>query len=260
MRIASSKDLQTFEEPLILDTPQDFEEGMKFFAEAVGRIAQGENPKRIVVGLPGTLTEDRHGLFSAANLRGWEKQDIKKRLEELLHSTVYLQNDAALVGLGEAHNGAGCGFPIIAYVTVSTGVGGARIVDGKIDESKYGLEPGHRIVSMEDGETRDLESFISGTAVEKKFGVKPYEITDETVWDELAKILAGSLYNLILNWSPDVVVLGGSMFKEVGIKVPAVSKYLNELNKTYPTMPILKKAELGDLGGLYGGMAFLRSL
>lgn len=257
MRIAGSSDLETFSEPIILNTPQDFEEGVQLFANTVKDINSGENPERIIAGLPGILNENRHGLYKGPHLKGWEGQDIKKKLEELINSKVYLENDAALVGLGEANNGAGRDFPIVAYITVSTGVGGVKIVDGEIDKTKYGFEPGHRMITV-GGETKEFEDFISGTAVTKKYGKLPYEITDEAVWDELAKITAQGLYDLILDWSPDCIVLGGSMFKEVGIKVPAVTKYLTEINQAYPSVPILKKAELGDFGGLYGGMAYLK--
>src|SRR3989339_806271 len=38
-----------------------------------------------------------------------------------------IENDAAVVGLGEARYGAGKSYEIVAYLTISTGVGGAKI-------------------------------------------------------------------------------------------------------------------------------------
>jgi glucokinase len=128
MRIAESNDLESFSEPVILDTPQNFEEGIEIFADAVEKISYGERPEKIVVGLPGILTENRHGLYLAPHLKGWEGQDIKKTLDEKLNTTTYLENDTALVGLGEAHSGAGVGFPILVYITISTGVGGVELL------------------------------------------------------------------------------------------------------------------------------------
>ena len=61
----------------------------------------------------------------------------------------YLANDSDLDGLGEATVGAGKGFNIVAYITVSTGIGGVRIVGGKIDVSTYGFEPGHQIIDAD---------------------------------------------------------------------------------------------------------------
>ena len=41
----------------------------------------------------------------------------------------------------------------------------------------------------------------------------------EKKWEELAETFAIGLHNTILHWSPDRVVLGGSMFNEIGISV-----------------------------------------
>src|SRR6185436_9338463 len=57
----------------------------------------------------------------------------QSELNKLFNCPVYLENDAALCGLGEASVGAGQGSKIMVYLTISTGVGGARIVGGKID-------------------------------------------------------------------------------------------------------------------------------
>ncbi|MEK7567757.1 MAG: ROK family protein [Patescibacteria group bacterium] len=258
MRIAGSKDLASFTEPVIIDTPQDFETGLKLFVDAIEKICYGEEPEKVCVGLPGVLNAERTALFRAPNLRGWEKQDIKVRLEKEIGSRVFLENDSALVALGEANFGAGRQFPIMMYLTVSTGVGGARIVNKKIDQRRFGFEPGHHIV-MIDGKPHELENLISGTAIEKKYGKKPYEITDENVWDYCARQVASAIYNLMLDWSPDGVVLGGSMFKEIGIKVDRVVYEMKHLPVIFPELPKIKKAELGELGGLYGGLSYLKN-
>ncbi len=258
MRIAGSKDLQTFSEPVIIDTPQDFETGMELLMDAIEKICYGEEPEKVCVGLPGVLKADKTALFKAPNLRGWERHDIKTHLEKGIPSKVFLENDSALVALGEANFGAGKEFPIMMYLTVSTGVGGARIVNKKIDESRYGFEPGHHIV-MIDGKPHELENLISGTAIEKKYGKKPIDITDEEVWDYCARQVASTIYNMMLDWSPDGVVLGGSMFNEIGIKVDRVAYEMKHLPVIFPELPKLKKAELGDLGGLYGGLTYLKN-
>ena len=89
--------------------------------------------------------------------------------------------------------------------------------------------------------------------------MKPFEIHDDAIWDKLAKFLAYGLNNTIVYWSPDIIVLGGSMMKEVGIPVPAVRKHLSEILKIFPTIPQIEKAELADFGGLYGSLAYART-
>ena len=57
-----------------------------------------------------------------------------------------------------------------------------------------------------------LENLVSGTAVEKRLGMKPYDIPQsDVIWDELAGYLAQGLRNTILYWSPEAIILGGSM-------------------------------------------------
>ena len=50
----------------------------------------------------------------------------------------YVDNDANVAGLAEALVGAGKGLPVVYYVTISTGIGGALIVDGKVVSGKHG--------------------------------------------------------------------------------------------------------------------------
>ncbi len=117
------------------------------------------------------------------------------------------------------------------------------------------FEPGHQIIDS--GKT--LQDLISGRAVENQTGCPPREITDAEFWNKLAYWLALGLNNTIVHWSPQVVVLGGSMFRDPGIKISDVDRHLKTVLRIFNTPPPLKKATLDDFGGLYGAMALLRS-
>ncbi|HEY4510544.1 MAG TPA: hypothetical protein VJJ73_01775, partial [Candidatus Paceibacterota bacterium] len=55
-------------------------------------------------------------------------------------------------------------------------------------------------------------------------------------------------------------VIGGSMVvKEVGISVQKVEAYLKKVMKIFPEVPPIKRAELGDFGGLHGCLATLKN-
>ena len=62
-------------------------------------------------------------------------------------------------------------------------------------------------------------------------GVKPYEIPQaDAIWDQLAYYLAHGLRNSILYWSPDVIVLGGSMIiGDPRILLDDIIKHTNEV-------------------------------
>jgi len=80
------------------------------------------------------------------------------------------------------------------------------------------------------------------------------------VWEELAQLFAYGLHNTILHWSPDRVVLGGSMFNEVGISVERVRAHVAEIMRKFPEVPEIVHSQLGDIGGLWGGVARLKQI
>ena len=257
MRLAVSKDGETFEEPKIVPTPKDFDDGMLAFKKVANELLGGEKAEMAGGGMKGPFNKEKTMVVNSPSFPDWDNKPLKEELEKAVGAPVFIENDTAIVGLGEMHSGAGKGADIGVYITVSTGVGGAKYENSIIDENRFGFEPGHQIIDFENN--KSLESLVSGTALEKRMGKKAFEVTDTAIWDELAKTLAYGLYNTILHWSPDIVVLGGPMIVgEPAIDVGAVKKYLNDINSIFPELPEIKKAELEDFGGLYGALAFLK--
>jgi len=243
---------------VILPTPKRFADGMAFFKKTAKELANGKEIKAVSGGIAGPLDKNKTMILNAPNLAGWNKNPLAKELQKIFKAPVYLENDAALAGLGEAVFGAGKGKNIVAYLTISTGVGGCRIVNGKIDKSSMGFEPGHQIMFFEK-KMLTLENLVSGTAIEKKYGKKPYEIFDAKIWDNVAKNLAYGLHNVAVLWSPDIIILGGSMMKKIGIPVERVKFYLSKTLKIFTRPPLIKKSKLGDLAGLYGAFVRLKN-
>lgn len=241
------------EEVEITDTAESPEIGFQQLLELSKKASKGRSIERIVGDAPGVVKDGV--LIKAPNLPLWSGTNIEEVLEKEFGVKADVFNDTELVGLGEYYFGAGKGSKRMAYITVSTGVGGCLIEEGEPRRGEYNPEIGHQLVR---GDT--LESQISGTAVEKKYGKHPKDIDDPEVWSEVAIILAEGLYDNILHWSPDTIVLGGSMITGEGNVIPIdhVEEELEKLIKTiYPHAPTLKKAQLSKLGGLYGGIAFL---
>ncbi len=259
MRLAFSKDGISFEQPEIIETPQDYNVGVAKFVETAKKVAGNEKIDMVVGGIAGPFDEKKRSLVGSPNLQGWIGRPLKADIERELGVNIYIENDAAMVGLGETVFGAGRGNRIVAYITVSTGVGGARLVDGKVDEKLIGFEPGHQLLNIEKNET--LQQLIGGRELENRLGKKPREITDPSFWDDYAKKLAFGLCNVCIFWSPDCIVLGGSMITgDPAISVDKTREYLKETLKIFPEIPILKKSELNDVGGLYGALAFMRNI
>jgi predicted NBD/HSP70 family sugar kinase len=91
--------------------------------------------------------------------------------------------------------------------------------------------------------------------------MKPVEIPQEDmIWDELAEYLAQGLRNTILYWSPEVIVLGGSMIVgDPKIQIDAIRKYTVEVLDGFVACPFITMAALKDEAGLYGAMAYLKA-
>jgi len=274
-RIASSQDLESFDTPVIIATPEKFEDGIEAITKTVKNMCGDEKVQVAAGGVAASPNHEKTELIGGGpNITDWLKKPLKERLNEALGCPVYIENDTAMGGLAQVSYGPAQGAEIAVYMTVSTGVGGCRFVDGKIDKSAMGFEPGWQIIDLpsvrqitqgEDwlsGYCKPgfLISEIGGACVEKTEGKKPYEITSEDFWDKKAKLLAYGLHNICTMWSPDIIVVGGSMMNKIGIPLNSVEKYLKEtLKDVFPdNMSRIERAEFGDEMGLYGAMAYLK--
>lgn len=256
IRIAGSRDRARLQDAIVLDTPQEYEAGLMLIVDTARSIAGKHKIAAIAAGVPGALSEDKKVLTRARHLPLWKGHSLGKDLEKSLGASVYLENDAAQVGLGEAVFGAGKGASRVIYITVSTGVNGARIIDGVLDSGT--AEIGGQYLFTADM-PHSLEDLISGAAISEKYGVHPKEIEkDSPVWEELARITAFGVHNTVMHWSPDRVVLGGSMFNEIGISVERVRYHIASIMRKFPQTPDIVHSALGDVGGLWGGLARLR--
>lgn len=265
-RVATTHDLLSVEAVAKFDTPERYADGMEAIQSHIAELTKGEKVEAAAGGIRGPLNHEKTGITSEVKLHDWVGRNVTGDLSKALAGVpVYLENDTAIVGLGEVHFGAGKGYDIVAYHTVSTGVGGARFVGGKLDVTSIGFEPGHQILDVDQTvlgrhTPPTLENLVSGTALQKRRGVKPYEVPqDDAVWDELAHYLGAGLKNTIVYWSPDVIVLGGSMVVgDPRIFLDDIVRHTSEaLGNLVPCPPIVD-AKLKDEGGLYGAMALIR--
>lgn len=263
-RVAITADGKRFRTPTIFKTPKRFRAGVRLLTSTAERLAGSRRITVVSGGVAGTLAKNRECMINSPHLKAWIGKPIVQTLRRTFQAPVILENDSALVALGEATHGAGRGYDIVAYLTVSTGVGGARIVEQTIDKTAYGFEPGHQIIDRSGPRDNGyrlrgtLETLVSGTAIQRRFGKSPREIRAPAVWKETAKLLALGLVNLTVLWSPHVIVLGGSMLKKPGIAVSDVRTALQHDLHGFLPIPKILRATLGDFGGLYGALELLK--
>ena len=247
--------------------------------------ASGASLAALGVGCPGPLDIAQGLVLSPANLPDWVRFPIVERLEKRFGVPVALDNDANAAALGEYFYGAGRGFRDMFYVTISTGIGGAIICDGRIH---HGLqagagEVGHTVVETNGvrcrcGITGCLETIASGTGIARRMreklvsangaahldavtaetvveGVKNGDAEASAIWDETIKYLAIGLGNAITLIAPEAMVIGGGV-AEAGELL--LSPLRRELAKNVSMVPIdqvvILQASLGSESGVCGAL------
>lgn len=133
------------------------------------------NVEGIGIGVPGPVDVVHGVMIMATNLPGFENYPICSKLSDRFNLPVFIDNDANVAGLAEALLGAGKNYPSVYYVTISTGIGGALIVDGKLVSGGRGHagEIGNVIVKNNGFKHGNLnpgavEGEASGTAIVRK--------------------------------------------------------------------------------------------
>lgn len=204
----------------------------------------GAAPAVIGVAAPGPLNPLTGVIYHADTLPGWEDVPLGQRLSDAFGGcSTFLQNDANLAALAEYQRGAGrkhgtFADPLI-YLTVSTGIGGGVVIGGRLFVGWSGLaaEPGHMLIGTADGTPQKLEQLASGTALGQRARQRLLSWPGETILREVPSIdgqavgtaaaqgdalalavvndaagwLGLGLVNLIHLFSPEMIILGGSV-------------------------------------------------
>lgn len=97
-----------------------------------------ESCQGIGIGIPGPVDVERGCVTVATNIKGFEEFPVVDYMKKHFDMPIYLDNDANVAGLAEAIVGSGRGKRIVYYVTHSTGIGGALIVNGQVVSGRYG--------------------------------------------------------------------------------------------------------------------------
>lgn len=245
--------------PVKVPVIKRYRDAIPAIAAATKKLTHGRNIAAIAGGLPGPLDTHHGQMLKSVHLPDWGGKPFARDLGRALRTTVFLENDNAVVALGEARHGAGKGYPIVGYVGIGTGINGCKIVNGAIDPNAVGYEIGHHFLNISitkhahtSPHPGDWESLVSGSAIQTTYGKPAETIHTKTVWRTMERYTAYGLANVAMFWSPSVIVLGGSLMKS--LSVPSISAYYMRILKIYPKKPVIVRGTLGDFGGLYGAM------
>jgi len=246
----------------------------------------------IGVGSPGIINPKEGKIMMAANLP-FEDYCLVEPIKAYFNIPCYLENDANAAALGEFTFGTGRGKKNFIYVTVSTGVGGAAIIDGKLyhGNTSNAFEVGHMILDPRSeikcncGLYGDVEALCSGTAIAKR-AANAVKQGKETLLSDVLDISTKDVHeaylkkdavaieilheafdymgiavaNLITIFDPEMVVIGGGV-SSVGslffdrVKASAKKSCLDFIFDPVEIMP----SSLGQETGVFGALAIAKS-
>lgn len=222
---------------------ESYPNGLAMIADMLRETAHSAGVELRGIGIGSTGPVDPiSGKFGEVDfLPGWRGQNPGADLARIFKVRVALENDADAAALGEAGWGAGRNKSRLIYVTVGTGIGGGIVFDGRLYRGVDGAHPelGHQVIDPSGplcscGYRGCWESLAAGPAMvawleanappeyphRKPLTAKRIchlaqegdTLAREAVERE-AYYLGLGLANLINLFTPDVIVLSGSVMK-----------------------------------------------
>ncbi len=191
----------------------------------------------IGMGVPGPVDTKNGKMMLASFLPGFEGYPLVKQFREHFQMPVYMDNDVNVACMGEAMLGAGKNHDSVYYVTLSTGVGGALVIDKRVVSGAHGFagEIGNVIIDRNREDISHLnvgavENEASGTAITRKgkevfgddrivhagdvFDLAREENPQAIFLCEEATYDLAQLFSIIAHiCDPEVFVLGGGLMK-----------------------------------------------
>jgi len=216
--------------------------------ETLARAAAHGVPAARIAGLglcaPGPLDPEAGVALATPTLPGFVDLDLAAALRARLPWPVTLENDGVAAALGEWRHGAGQGVDNMVFVTVSTGIGGGVVADGRVLRGRRGMAGHLGHMKMTDsaercfcGDTGCWEAVASGSALERRAAARlgrPARAAEvfaaaaageppaRALVADLAGHLATGIVGLIHLFSPERVVLGGGVMAAFDQLAPAI--------------------------------------
>ena len=218
-------------------------------------------------------------------------------LQERLKLPVVAENDATLGAVGEHAYGAGRGCGNMVYMTVSTGIGGGVIINGRLytGSNGFGGEIGHMTIDRNGpvcncGNVGCLEALASGAALARiaqdrlragesslmldltgrEIGetdarivvqaAKQGDSLAQSIVREAALSLACGIVSLMHIFDPELVVIGGSLGQNLEEFMPIIeSEVKNRAMAHFEGAFPVAMSQLGDDVSLLGAAALVFS-
>jgi glucokinase len=233
------------------------------------------------IGCGGPLDAARGILIAPLHLPGWRDVPVTELAEREYERPAVLENDATAAAVGEHRWGAGARTRNMVYLTLSTGVGGGVVIDGRVFRGSTGNggELGHVTVDWHGRPCRGcgrlgcLEAYVSGTSIAERAREAglPFATAEDVaaaarggdagakaLWDETVEALACGVTSIVNLFEPELVVIGGGVSRSGEQLIGPV----RDLVRASTMKPAGEKADIvasafGDHVGVVGAAAIV---
>ncbi|MEF2781609.1 MAG: ROK family protein, partial [Clostridium sp.] len=241
----------------LVKQPTEVDKGREYVVEKIISMIESiegyEDCAGIGMGVPGPVDTKNKVMILSTNLSGFKGFEFAKIISDHFKKPTFLDNDVNVAGMGEALLGAGKGKDIVYYVTISTGIGGALVVNEKVIAGKNGHagEIANLVIDRNRNKVNYLnvgavENEASGTAITKKgkavFGENAIQHAGDVfdlarkgneqalqLCDEVAYDLAMMFSQIAHVVDPEVFVLGGGVMKGKDVFFDKMESYYRDL-------------------------------
>ena len=262
---------------------------MRQFLTLAIEVTEGvsSRPQAVGIAAPGPLDTIAGVVDHIPTLPGWEEFPLRARLSELLNLPAVVENDGIAAAYGEWQYGAGRGVSNMVFATVSTGLGGGVIADGRLLHGRRGMAAhiGHFRMAIDGpicscGGKGCFEAFAAGTALGKRAqvvagaklhsyigqiavaetvtsrhvveGARTGDAACLALLEEEARFLGIGFTSLAHIFSPERIVMGGGVSLAFDLLSDTIHATIRaEAMAPFKSTPVVP-ALLGDNAGLVG--------
>lgn len=249
--------------------------------------------KAIGLSMPGPVSIKEGIMIAPPNLPSWKKVPIVAYLRREFEKPVFMNNDANAAVLAEWKFGSAKGVDNLIYLTMSTGMGGGIISNGKLLQGATDTagEVGHLVLDLEGpkcpcGQRGCFEAFCGGKNIadflkeeiaKKKIQTKICDLVKGDlhaidmktlvtavrekdsyaleVWEKYINRLAQGIGILLMTLNPDAIILGTIAIKNHDLLMKPLKNALSRFSWKEPLHHChIQESKLGVEIGMIGAL------
>ncbi|MEE8204452.1 MAG: ROK family protein, partial [Dehalococcoidales bacterium] len=250
----------------------------------------------IGIAAAGAIDSAKGLVTSSPHLPDWCDVALKQIVARRYQVDAFIINDASAAALGEHRLGAGRGVGNLVYLTVSTGIGGGIIINGRLYLGSSGSagELGHLTIDvngrrdkcgnigclellasgtaiaeearrrLKEGQTSALKQIAAGgiesiTAEDVAAAAQSGDLLSREVIHQAAHYLGVGMVNIVNIFNPDMIIVGGGVAKMGELLLEPARQVVLKRAFELPARAVrIVTAQLGDDAGVLGAALFAR--